>query len=61
VFGEHERKQVDFILETEQPVGISWQACCKQTIEVLGMAPVHKRKAYYCTLNKGVNDDWEEK
>jgi len=59
-----ESKQVDFILETEQPVfdmkGHLVTSVLQKDDRVLGIALVHKRKAFDCTLNKGVNDDWEE-
>ena len=56
---------MDFILKTEQPVfnmkGDLVASVLQTDDRGAGHSPVHKRKAFDCTLNKRVNDDWEEK
>jgi len=62
-----ESEQVDFMSETEQPVFnmkghlVASVLQTNTVIGVLDIALVHKRRAFDCTLNKGVNDKREKK
>jgi len=62
-----ESEQVDFMSETEQPVFnmkghlVASVLQTNTVIGVLVIALVHKRRAFDCTLNKGVNDKREKK